>query len=194
MLKEIIGVDEAGRGPWAGPVVACAVILAQPIEGLTDSKKLSEKKRLFLAEEIRQQAIDFSFGEASPEEIDTLNIHEATLVAMRRAIEGITKNAQQVLIDGMHAPKNLSLPAKTIISGDLLHPSISAASILAKVKRDAMMLEFHERYPNYGFTQHKGYGTKQHQEALSFYGPCPIHRLSFRPVQIAQARKKILLP
>jgi ribonuclease HII len=194
MLEHIIGVDEAGRGPWAGPVLAYAVILDQPIMGLTDSKKLSEKKRLMLADEIQKKAIDFAYGEASHEEIDEMNIHEATLLAMKRAIEGIKKNAQEILIDGCHAPKYLSLPVKTIIGGDLLHPSISAASILAKVKRDAMMLALDDSYPQYGFKQHKGYGTKQHQDALNIYGPCPIHRQTFKPIQIARARKMICLP
>lgn len=182
-LCGIIGVDEAGRGPLAGPVVAAAVILPFALPGLTDSKKLSEKKRKLLYHVIQDQAIDFAFGEASCQEIDQLNIHHATLLAMERAILGLHQPAEQVIIDGCFAPKNLNFLVETMIQGDLHHPSISAASILAKVKRDLLMEELHERYPNYGFSQHKGYGTAAHLAALSEFGPCPEHRQSFAPVK-----------
>lgn len=183
-LKEIIGVDEAGRGPLAGQVVAAAVILDAPINQLTDSKKCSEKKRNYLFEIIQERAICFSFGEASVAEIDDLNIHHATLLAMQRAISGINVPAKLVLIDGQFAP-NLSIPVQTLIQGDLLHQSISAASILAKVKRDQHMLEYAKQYPEYVFEKHKGYGTAKHLELLLKHGPCPIHRKSFAPVKKA---------
>lgn len=181
-LSLIIGVDEAGRGPLAGPVVAGAVILSTPIPGLTDSKKLSEKKRNALALLIKEQAIAYSYGEASVAEIDELNIHQATLIAMKRAIEGINHPANKILIDGCFAPSQLTIACETLIQGDLLHPSISAASILAKVKRDSMMYEYDQCYPVYQFAKHKGYGTAQHLSAIREYGPCPIHRMSFKPL------------
>lgn len=181
-LKEIIGVDEAGRGPLAGPVIACAVILAHPILGLTDSKKCTPKKREQLAITIQQQAIGYAYGEASVEEIDTLNIHHATLLAMQRAVHQIQHLGKSVLIDGCFAPE-LSLPTETLIQGDLLHMSISAASILAKVARDHLMIKYDQQYPQYAFHKHKGYGTAAHIAALQSHGPCPIHRQSFAPVQ-----------
>jgi ribonuclease HII len=182
----IIGVDEAGRGPLAGPVVASAVILAQSIPGLNDSKKLSAKKREQLAHLIQHEAIAFHYGEASIEEIDQLNIHNATLLAMKKAVDGIQHLATEIWVDGCFAPKTL-LPCKTFIKGDSLHACISAASILAKVKRDSLMLEYHEKFPQYGFASHKGYGTAKHLAALHEHGPSPIHRLSFAPVM--QAKK-----
>lgn len=180
--NQIIGVDEAGRGPLAGPVVAAAVILQDPIDGLTDSKKLSEKKREILFELIQTHAIAFAFGIASVDEIDNLNIHRATLLAMQRAIEKISVPAQLVLIDGLFAPMT-TLPNQTLVQGDLLHQSISAASILAKVQRDHMMLEYAKHYPQFKFEKHKGYGTAIHLEAIRTHGPCPIHRKSFAPIK-----------
>lgn len=188
-LSLIIGVDEAGRGPLAGPVIASAVILKEHIPGITDSKKLSEKKRNILAQIIQNESLAFAYGEASIEEIDSLNIHHATLLAMQRAIDGIRIQANKVVIDGCFAPSNISIPVETIVQGDLLHPSISAASILAKVKRDLLMLDYDQQYPEYGFAKHKGYGTAQHLIALQTFGPCAIHRLSFSPVQKAALSK-----
>jgi len=180
-LCDIIGVDEAGRGPLAGPVIAAAVILNHHIPGLTDSKKLSEKKRQALNIEIQQHALAFAFGIADVAEIDRLNIHHATLLAMKRAIEGITISAKMVLIDGIFAPENNYL-TETMVQGDLHHPSISAASILAKVARDELMRHYDKLYPNYQLAKHKGYGTATHLAALNTYGPCLIHRTSFSPV------------
>lgn len=192
-LSLIIGVDEAGRGPLAGPVIASAVIIKECIPGLTDSKKLSEKKRNLLAEIIKKEAQAFAYGEATVAEIDELNIHHATLLAMQRAIQGINMEADKIVIDGCFAPKNLVLPYETIIQGDLLHPSISAASILAKVKRDHLMYEYDIKYPKYGFAKHKGYGTSHHLQTLKEYGPCEIHRKSFTPVK-KQVKAKLSLP
>lgn len=180
--NQIIGVDEAGRGPLAGPVVAAAVIIENSIEGLTDSKKLSEKKRQQLFELIQKNAIDYAFGIASVEEIDSLNIHRATLLAMQRAIEKISSPAQLILIDGIFAPMT-QLAHQTLVQGDLLHQSISAASILAKVQRDHMMLKYANDYPEFYFERHKGYGTALHLEAIRMHGPCPIHRKSFAPIK-----------
>jgi len=179
------GVDEAGRGPWAGPVTAAAVILdpARPITGLTDSKKLTEAARDRLAPEIRARAIAWAVAEASPEEIDWLNIREATFLAMTRAIAGLSAKPAAILIDGNALPKNLPAPARAIIKGDLTEPAISAASILAKTHRDAQMKAFCTAHPGYGFSQHKGYGTTAHAEALARLGPCAIHRMSFAPVR-----------
>ncbi len=183
------GVDEAGRGPWAGPVTAAAVILdlKRPIEGLTDSKKLSEAARDRLAPEIRERALAWAVAEASPEEIDRLNIREATFLAMARAIAGLSAKPGAILIDGNALPKNLPAPARAIIKGDLSEPAISAASILAKTHRDAQMKAFCAQHPGYGFSQHKGYGTAAHAEALARLGPCAIHRMSFAPVRAALA-------
>jgi ribonuclease HII len=179
------GVDEAGRGPWAGPVTAAAVILdpACPIAGLTDSKKLSEAARDRLAPLIRDRALAWAIAEASPEEIDRLNIREATFLAMSRAIAGLARAPAHILIDGNALPKNLPAPATAIIRGDLTEPAISAASILAKTHRDAQMKAYCAQHPGYGFSQHKGYGTAAHAAALTRLGPCAIHRRSFAPVR-----------
>lgn len=178
------GVDEAGRGPLAGPVVAAAVILdpALPIAGLADSKKLSAVKRERLAVEIRARALAWCVAEASVAEIDALNILQATLLAMQRAVEGLTIVPREALIDGNRCPK-LAVPARAIVGGDATVAEISAASILAKTVRDAGMLELHARYPRYGFDRHKGYGTAEHLAALAAHGPTPEHRKSFAPVR-----------
>ena len=183
----ICGVDEAGRGPWAGPVTAAAVILHpdRPILGLTDSKKISEKKRFALEPEIKQKAAYWCVAHAEPNEIDTLNIREATFLAMQRAIAGLGIVPERILIDGNALPSQLPAPAEAIIKGDLKEPAISAASILAKTERDRLMQVYCEQYPGYGFAGHKGYGTAAHADALRQFGPCPIHRVSFAPVRKA---------
>ncbi len=180
----ICGVDEAGRGPLAGPVCAAAVILdpARPIDGLKDSKKLSAAKRVRLAGEIQEKALAWHIAWASREEIDRLNILQATLLAMQRAVEGLQPSADMALIDGNKTPK-LAIPARAIVKGDALEPCISAASILAKTARDALMHQLAERYPHYGFDQHAGYPTPDHLAALRAHGPCPEHRQSFAPVR-----------
>lgn len=177
------GVDEAGRGPLAGPVVAAAVILddLQPIAGLNDSKKLSAKRREQLFDEIRARALCFSIAHATVEEIDALNILHATMLAMKRAVEGLRLKPQMVLVDGNRLP-TLDILAEAIVQGDALVPAISAASILAKVHRDRWCQEMHEQYPVYGFDQHKGYGTAQHLAALQAHGPADCHRMTFAPV------------
>lgn len=187
-IKTLCGIDEAGRGPWAGPVTAGAVILdpARPIEGLTDSKKLSETKRLALEPQIKSHALAWGLGWASPREIDELNIRQANHLAMRRAVEAMGVAPSTIIIDGNDVPDGLPCPARAIIKGDLTEPAISAASILAKTARDRLMIELDAQYPDYGFAQHKGYGTKAHAEALTRLGPCPEHRLSFKPVRLAQ--------
>lgn len=189
MVRAILtcGVDEAGRGPWAGPVTAAAVILdpARPIAGLTDSKKLSEAARDRLAPEIRARALAWCIAEASPSEIDRLNIREATFLAMTRAVAGLSAAPGHILIDGNALPKKLPCPATAIIKGDLTEPAISAASILAKTHRDAQMKALCADHPGYGFSQHKGYGTAAHAEALTRLGPCAIHRMTFAPVRAA---------
>lgn len=176
----ICGVDEAGRGPLCGPVFAAACILPEGYipEGLNDSKKLSPKKRELLFDEIKQNAISYCIAEASVEEIDRLNILEADLLAMRRAIEGLSVRPDLALIDGNIA-RDFPLPAMAIIGGDAKSPNIAAASILAKVARDRECLELDKLYPEYGIAKHKGYGTKAHMEALRKYGPTPIHRKLF---------------
>lgn len=176
----ICGVDEAGRGPLAGPVCAGAVILPQGLEipGLNDSKKLTDKKRRELYPVIKEQAIAWGIGFASHEEIDELNILQATYLAMSRAIQALEGKADFALIDGNRA-KDFGIPLKTVVKGDSLSASIAAASVLAKVARDDIMLEMAKEYPEYGFEVHKGYGTKQHYEALRQHGHCPIHRMSF---------------
>ena len=181
------GVDEAGRGPWAGPVTAAAVILdpARPIEGLTDSKKLSEAKREALAPLIRERALAWCVAHASVEEIDRLNIREATFLAMRRSVEGLQHAPSLALIDGNALPAGLACEARAIVKGDLKEPAISAASILAKTVRDALMLELDAAHPGYGLGKHKGYGTAAHAEALTRLGPAPCHRMSFAPVRKA---------
>lgn len=180
----IAGVDEVGRGPLVGAVVTAAVILDpnNPIEGLADSKKLSEKKRLLLAEEIKAKAICWSLGRAEPEEIDQLNILHATMLAMQRAVAGLNIQPDFVLVDGNRIP-TLPMPAQAVIKGDSLVAEISAASILAKVARDQEMDELDEQYPEYGFAKHKGYPTKLHFEKLAQFGATPFHRKSFAPVK-----------
>lgn len=179
----LAGVDEAGRGPLAGPVVAAAVILddLKPIAGLNDSKKLSEKRREKLYDEILAKALCCSIAEASVKEIDELNILQATLMAMRRAVEGLRLKPLKVLVDGNRLPV-LDVRAEAIVQGDALVPAISAASILAKVSRDRMCVQLHAQYPQYGFDRHKGYGTAEHLQALAEHGPSPWHRTSFAPV------------
>ncbi len=177
------GVDEAGRGPLAGPVVAAAVILddLQPIKGLADSKVLTALRREKLYDEIRAKALCFSIAMATAEEIDTLNILQATMLAMKRAVEGLRLKPVKVLVDGNRLP-TLSVLAEAIVRGDALVPSISAASILAKVYRDRWCEQFHLEYPQYGFAGHKGYCTVEHLAALREHGACPQHRRSFSPV------------
>lgn len=183
----ICGVDEAGRGPLAGPVVAAAVILdpARPIAGLADSKKLTAIRREKLALEIRTKALAWCVAEASVAEIDDINILQATLLAMQRAVAGLSLSPVEVLIDGNRCPA-LAVPARAIVGGDATVAEISAASILAKTVRDAGMLDLHARYPQYRFDRHKGYGTAVHLAALREHGPCPEHRTSFAPVREAQ--------
>lgn len=178
------GVDEVGRGPLAGPVVTAAVILKHPIAGVTDSKKLSPKKRQELSDRIQQEALCFAYGRCEAEEIDRINIHHATLLAMQRAIEALPITPQEVLVDGLYLPK-VSMPCKAIVQGDLLIPDIGAASILAKVLRDTEMQAMDLLYPGYGFASHKGYPTATHRRALQTLGVCPIHRRSYAPVQAA---------
>jgi ribonuclease HII len=178
------GVDEAGAGPLCGDVVAAAVILNpdDPIPELTDSKKLTEKKRERLFDEIREKAVDFCVASASVEEIDRLNILNARMLAMTRAVEGLRLPCDHALIDGNKLPK-LNMPATALIKGDARVAAISAASVLAKVQRDRDMVAMEERFPGYGFAKHKGYGTKMHLEALEALGPCEIHRRSYAPVK-----------
>lgn len=184
----VAGVDEAGRGPLAGPVVAAAVILDElrPIAGLADSKKLTAARREALFDEIRAKALCCSIAEASVEEIDKLNILQATLLAMRRAVMGLRLKPVLVLVDGNRIPL-LDMPAEAIVKGDSLVQAISAASILAKVHRDRGCALLHAQYPQYGFAGHKGYGTAAHLSALKEYGACPAHRRSFSPVAQALA-------
>ena len=179
-LQVICGVDEAGRGPLAGPVCAAAVILPKHlrIPGLTDSKKLTDKKRRELFPIIQEQAIAYGIGLASESEIDEINILQATFLAMRRALDQLSVRPEIALIDG-NRETDFGLPVKTVVKGDSLSANIAAASILAKVTRDNLMVELAQQYPEYGFEIHKGYGTKAHYEALRTYGPCPIHRRSF---------------
>lgn len=179
----IAGVDEAGRGPLAGPVVAAAVILddKNPIHGLADSKTLTALKREKLFDEIRAKALCCSIAEASVEEIDQLNILQATMLAMRRAVQGLRLKPTKVLVDGNRIPE-LDMLAEAIVKGDALVPSISAASILAKVHRDRWCAELDVLYPQYGFAGHKGYGTREHMAALREFGACPQHRRTFSPV------------
>ncbi len=181
---KIAGVDEAGRGPLCGPVYAAAVILdpARPIDGLNDSKKLSEKKREALAPLIRERALAWAVGIATVEEIDRLNILHATMLAMRRAVEGLAVPPDQVLVDGNRIPPGLTVPARAIVGGDASEAAISAASILAKTGRDHEMMALAALYPQYGIAKHKGYPTAEHLAALRAHGPSPIHRRSFAPV------------
>ncbi len=180
----IAGVDEAGRGPLAGDVYAAAVILdpKSVIDGLTDSKKLTERRRDALAIQIRERALAWSVATATVEEIDHLNILQATMLAMQRAVAGLSVVPTEVLVDGNRLPE-LDIAARAIVKGDLLEPAISAASILAKTARDAALASLHEQYPHYAFDQHKGYGTALHLARLREFGPCPAHRRSFAPVR-----------
>lgn len=175
------GIDEAGRGPLAGPVFAAAVILdpARPVEGLDDSKKLSEKKREALYDQIIERAASYAIASASVEEIETFNILGATFLAMRRAAEGLNPAAQKLLVDGNRLPPQLPAPAETLVKGDALSESVAAASILAKVSRDRLMAQLALQYPQYHFDQHKGYGTLLHYQCLQQYGVSPVHRRSF---------------
>ena len=179
-VNVICGVDEAGRGPLAGPVCAAAVILPPHLEipGLTDSKKLTDKKRRELYPIIKEQAIAYGIGMASEQEIDEINILQATFLAMQRALDQLNIKPDLALIDG-NREKDFDVPVKTVVKGDSLSMNIAAASILAKVTRDDMMVKLAEEYPQYGFEIHKGYGTKAHYEALRNHGPSPIHRMSF---------------
>ena len=181
----VCGVDEAGRGPLAGPVSAAAVILdpARPIAGLADSKKLSEKQRDLLAPLIRERAIAWAVAYASVAEIDQLNILQATLLAMRRAVSALQVPPQQVLVDGLYCPQT-GIPSQAIVKGDSKVAAISAASILAKTARDELMLGLHQRYPQYGFAAHKGYPTPAHLAALRLHGVSDAHRRSFKPVRV----------
>lgn len=187
----IAGVDEVGRGPLVGAVVTAAVILDpnNPIRGLADSKKLSEKKRFVLAEEIKQNALAWALGRAEAEEIDDLNILQASMLAMKRAVKNLKIVPHFILVDGNRIPSYLGIPAQAVVKGDSLVPEISAASILAKVARDQEMLELDARYPQYGFAQHKGYPTKLHFEKLAEFGVLPEHRKSFAPVRKALGLK-----
>ncbi|MFT4100430.1 MAG: ribonuclease HII [Burkholderiaceae bacterium] len=186
----VCGVDEAGRGPLAGPVCAAAVILdpARPIVGLTDSKKLSPLQRERLQRQIKEQALSWSIAWAQVDEIDSLNILHATMLAMRRAVDALSVRPALARIDGNRAPPGLSCEARTLVGGDLLDPAISAASILAKTARDALMRELHQQWPQFRFDVHKGYPTALHLALLAEHGPCEIHRRSFGPV------RRLLMP
>ncbi len=192
----VAGVDEAGRGPLAGPVYAAAVILPEqcPIDGIGDSKKLSAARREALAEEIRAGALAASVGLADAREIDELNILQATFLAMQRAVAGLSVAPQAVRVDGNRAPRlardGVDLPVAAIVGGDGSDLAIGAASILAKVARDRYMLELDQRFPHYGFARHKGYPTAAHREALERFGPCPEHRNSFKPVRLAARARR----
>lgn len=179
-IRIICGVDEAGRGPLAGPVVAAACILPDGliIDGLNDSKKLSEKKRELLFDIIVKEALDFSVASSSVEEIEEINILNSAMLAMKRAISSLKIKPDLALIDG-NTSRGFTLPTKTVVGGDAICPSVAAASILAKVTRDRMCLDFDKEYPEYGFAKHKGYGTAAHIEAIKKYGVTPIHRQSF---------------
>ncbi len=181
----IAGVDEVGRGPLIGAVVTAAVILdpARPIQGLADSKKLSEKRRLQLSEEIKEKALCWSLGRAEVAEIDSLNILHATMLAMTRAVQGLTIRPEWTLIDGNRVPVDLVGAASAVVKGDALVPEISAASILAKVARDAEMQQLHDLHPEYNFAAHKGYPTAEHLAAIAKYGILAEHRRSFKPVR-----------
>ena len=184
----VAGVDEAGRGPLAGPVSVAAVILdpACPIDGLDDSKKLSERRREALFPIICERALAWRIELVEAQEIDALNILQATLTGMRRALQALAPAAELALIDGNRLPRDLPCPARAIVGGDALEPAIMAASILAKVARDRHMLELHRAYPQYGFDGHKGYPSPAHLAALRAHGPCPAHRRSYAPVRDAK--------
>ena len=187
------GVDEAGRGPLAGPVSAAAVILdpKKPLRGLNDSKKLSSAARAQLFDQICERALAVGVGLASVEEIDRLNIRNATFLAMRRALQALALPPVHALIDGDASPRDLFCPAQTIVKGDAISLSISAASIIAKVTRDRLMERLHEAWPLYGFADHMGYGVPAHLAALRAHGPCPYHRMSFAPVRAASSGKPL---
>lgn len=188
VLSPCAGVDEAGRGAWVGAVYAAAVILPPhyDLPGLTDSKRLNAKQRERLAEQIKAQALAWSVASSDAELIDQVNILQATLIAMREAVAGLSLAPAWVLVDGNHCPTGLPCPSQAVVGGDALHPCICAASILAKTARDAAMLALDAQFPQYGFAQHKGYGTKAHQAALLAHGPCSAHRRSFAPVRYCQ--------
>jgi ribonuclease HII len=185
MTLRIAGVDEAGRGPLAGPVAVAAVILdpARPIDGLNDSKKLSERRREALFPLIRERALAWRIEFVEAEEIDALNILQATLTGMRRALLALSPAVEFALVDGNRLPRDLPCPARAVVGGDALEPAIMAASILAKVARDARMRELHALHPQYGFDGHKGYPSPAHLAALRAHGPCPAHRRSYAPVR-----------
>lgn len=186
VARLVAGVDEAGRGPLCGPVAVAAVILdpLRPIEGLDDSKKLTEQKREALYPLIIERALAYSVVMVMSDEIDRINIYQATMTGMSRALVGLTPAAHEALIDGNALPRDLPCPGRAIIGGDALEPSISAASILAKVTRDRWMVALDREHPGYGFAEHKGYATPAHLAALQRLGPCPHHRRSFAPVKI----------
>lgn len=192
LLEYRCGLDEAGRGPLAGAVFAAAVILDadKPITGLMDSKKLSEKKRLQLEAQIMQNACAWAVASASVAEIDQLNILRASLLAMSRAVEKLPVQPSSAIVDGLHVPR-LKIPATALVDGDALIAEVSAASILAKNARDRAMILLCAQYPQYGFSKHKGYGTRAHLDALQKHGPCPIHRTSFAPVRLAGAQQNL---
>ena len=191
----LAGVDEVGRGPLAGDVVTAAVILdpEKPIQGLADSKKLTEKRRQQLALEIKEKALCWYIARSSVEEIDHYNILQATMMAMVRAVDGLDINPEYVAVDGNRMPP-WNYVAETVVKGDDKVPAISAASILAKVRRDAEMTAFDRDYPGYGFAKHKGYGTKRHMAALKEFGPSPIHRQSFEPIKSMLAAEQLVMP
>ena len=180
-FKFIFGVDEAGRGPLAGPVCAAAVIFPENciIDGINDSKKLSERKREALFDVITEKAVSYCIAYGTLQEIEEFNILEATFLAMKRAVEGLKIPVDFAIIDGNRTPKNFEIPCQTVVKGDSKSISVAAASILAKVSRDRLMLEYDRQYPQYGFKKHKGYGTKEHTEKIREFGPSEIHRLSF---------------
>jgi ribonuclease HII len=188
MTKLTCGVDEAGRGAWAGPVVAAAVILDAPITGLADSKKLSARKREQLSEEIKANSRAWNIATVESQVIDEINILQATLLAMRQAVLGLKVKPTLARIDGRDAPNLDGIACETLIKGDSLAAEISVASILAKVERDRLMCAFEDEYPGYGFCQHKGYGVAAHRDALDRLGVCTIHRLSYRPVAAVVSR------
>lgn len=193
LVLGIGGVDEVGRGPLAGPVVAAVVVLAphQRIDGVKDSKQLSPRRREVLAEIIRHECVSWAIGRCTPAEIDELNILQAALLAMRRAVEGLAQQPRHLRIDGNRAPDLAGFPGRveTVVGGDRSCMAIGAASILAKVSRDAEMCELDGQYPGYGFARHKGYPTLAHREALLRLGPCEVHRRSFAPVRAAEAQR-----
>ena len=190
--NNICGVDEAGRGPLAGPVCAAAVILPDglQIEGLNDSKKISEKKREELYDIITREALAYSVAYGTLEEIEEYNILNATFLAMNRAIEGLSVSPDFALIDGNRVPKGIKIPCETVIKGDAKSASIAAASILAKVTRDRLLIEYDKKYPQYNFKKHKGYGTKEHYEKIAEYGVSEVHRLSFLKNVIKQGTRR----